>query len=529
MHLLGKALLVSMTTRRVAFSVAAWLVLAVAGFVPLLLSASRTILVAGHEARVSPISSSYAVVRTGPVLPDVRFPVDAPVGVEIWLGGTQAADTSELMQRYAVLASHPQGQVAEVRRALNAMAFSAALRAAGLAAIPVGMWWLIGARRRGELRSRAASVTGVAVTVGAFAVWAALWQPWSATHAPPKDNGWHPLADSVSVQLPASLAGVEVSGGVATDQYARLVDSAVSTYTDSEARYRKAAVAAADLALHRPEADETVAVLVTDRHDNIGMDEVARAIGDAGGATVVLNGGDDTSTGSTWEAFSLDSVTAAFDGYDLFGVAGNHDSGGFVTKTLASSGWTMLNGKPLSGPGGSVILGVDDPRSSGLGNWRKETARSFADVQQQLAETACAAPERINTMLVHDANLGRIALAKGCVDLVVGGHVHVQVGPNLVRGDNGQIGYTYTNGTTGGAAYAIALGRTRREATVTLITYRDGRPVGIQPVVMQTNGRFDVGDYVELVYDAAELPTHPDLTAKPDPTPQPPEATATPE
>ena len=55
-----------------------------------------------------------------------------------------------LMQRYAVLASHPQGQVAEVRRALNAMAFSAALRAAGLAAIPVGMWWLIGARRRGD-------------------------------------------------------------------------------------------------------------------------------------------------------------------------------------------------------------------------------------------------------------------------------------------------------------------------------------------------------------------------------------------
>ena len=66
--------------------------------------------------------------------------------------------------------------------------------------------------------------------------------------------------------------------------------------------------------------------------------------------------------------------------------------------------------------------------------------------------------ERIATLIVHDANLGGTALARGCTDLVVAGHLHVQKGPTQVVGENGKVGYTYTNGTTGGAAYALAIG-----------------------------------------------------------------------
>ena len=80
-----------------------------------------------------------------------------------------------------------------------------------------------------------------------------------------------------------------------------------------------------------------MAVLVSDRHDNIGMDEVVRAVADEAGATVVLDAGDDTSTGETWEEFSLDSLDKAFSSYDdrVF-VAGNHDNGTFVTALPAS-------------------------------------------------------------------------------------------------------------------------------------------------------------------------------------------------
>ena len=61
-----------------------------------------------------------------------------------------------------------------------------------------------------------------------------------------------------------------------------------------------------------------------------------------------------------------------------------------------------------------------------------------------------------------------------------------QVGPTRVVGENGKVGYTYTNGTTGGAAYAIALGsKLRRDAEFTFVTYKVGRPVGIQPVTVR--------------------------------------------
>ena len=82
---------------------------------------------------------------------------------------------------------------------------------------------------------------------------------------------------------------------------------------------------------------------------------------------------------------------------------------------------------------------------------------------------------------------------------MIGGHLHVQKGPTRVVGQNGKAGYSYTNGTTGGAAYAIALGsKLRRDAEVTLVTYADGRPVGLQPVTIRTTGDIAVAPYVPL-------------------------------
>lgn len=65
-------------------------------------------------------------------------------------------------------------------------------------------------------------------------------------------------------------------------------------------------------------------------------------------------------------------------------------------------------------------------------------------------------------------------------------------------GENGEIGWTYTNGTTGGAAYAFAMGKIRRTAEVTLITYADGLPVGVQSVELETNGALTAHEYVPL-------------------------------
>ena len=95
--------------------------------------------------------------------------------------------------------------------------------------------------------------------------------------------------------------------------------------------------------------------------------------------------------------------------------------------------------------------------------------------------------------------MGDDALERGCADLVVGGHLHVQRGPTEVTGENGAVGYSYTTGTTGGAAYAIAVGAAiRRPAGITLLTYADGHPVGVQAVTLDTTGVFTVGPYVTM-------------------------------
>nr|MBA3265432.1 metallophosphoesterase [Nocardioidaceae bacterium] len=143
-----------------------------------------------------------------------------------------------------------------------------------------------------------------------------------------------------------------------------------------------------------------------------------------------------------------------------------------------------------------------DPRTSGLGSWRTPVGISFEDQADQLADTACAADsagERVSTLIVHDPNLGKPALDRGCVDLSLSGHLHLQVGPDAVTGDNGKVGVRYTNGTTGGAAYAVALGtKLRRDAQVTLITYRDGKAIGLQPVTIEVSGDLKVAPYSTL-------------------------------
>ena len=470
--------------------------------IALFLSSSRTIVLASHDGTVRPNLSGEAVLRTGPVLPDVRVPSSGVIGVDIRLGKSDAVSTDELAQRYALIASQPEGQITKVTEAVQGMALDAALRGAVIGLLPIGVWLLVGRQRRRDLTGRVRPPHAVAAVGVAAVLGVALWQPWSTGDDDlEEEGGWVSLADFLGpgVPLPDEAAGIEVRGDVTTEQTHRLIESAVDTYDKSKTFYAEAADEAAGLTLRRPEEGETVVAFVSDRHDNIGMDRVARAVADAAGATAVFDGGDDTSSGKSWEAFSLDSVSAAFAGLDRWGVAGNHDHGPFVHDYLADHGWTMLDGEIVDGPGGTTLLGVDDPRSSGLGSWRDETGLSFADVEERLADAACDADERVTTMLVHDANLGRTALERGCVDLVIGGHLHVRGGPTRVVGDNGQAGYTYTTGTTGGAAYAIALGsKPRRDADISLITYADGRPAGIQWVTLRTNGDYAIGSWVPL-------------------------------
>ncbi len=483
----------------ILLGVVGWAALALTIAAVIFAGSERTVDLASHEATISPDFSGDVVLRTGPVLPDLRAPSGSRLGLEIELGKTDTTSLQELTARYAAIASQPEGQVAVVVRSVRTMAWAALVQGAVLAALPFVLWVLVGPDRRHALLAGLPSARGTLAVLLALMVVAALVAPltWGRQESLPQE--WTPLAEYVGedLPLPPQARDVEIMGDATTLETKRLVASAVSSYQQGQAFYSKAAEDAEELDLREPADDETVAVLVSDRHLNVGMDAVARAIADRAGATAVLDAGDDTSTGERWEAFSLDSVSAAFDDLDRWAVAGNHDHGAFVRSHMSQLGWRYFDGDVLEGPGGSRILGVDDPRSSGLGNWRDEEGLTSAEVADRLTEAVCDADEggeRVGTLLLHDADFGDQALERGCVDLVVGGHVHVEEGPRAVTAADGRVGWTYTVGTTGGAAYAIAIGsKLRRAANVALITYRDARPVGIQSVTLQTNGRYDVG------------------------------------
>ncbi|NYI44009.1 hypothetical protein BJ993_001089 [Nocardioides aromaticivorans] len=491
----------------IVLGVLGWAVLALAIAAVIFTGSERTIDLASHEATISPDFSGEVVLRTGPVLPDLRAPSGSRLGLDIELGKTDTTSLQELTARYAAIASQPEGQVAVVVRSVRTMAVAALLQGTVLAALPFALWLLVGGERRRALVAQLPSARGVIAVLVVLLLLVVLVAPLTWGRHDPLPERWISLSEYVGdeIPLPDEARDVEIMGDATTEETKRLVASAVSSYQQGQAFYSKAADDAADLDLREPGDDESVAVLVSDRHLNVGMDAVARAIADRAGATAVLDAGDDTSTGERWEAFSLDSVSAAFDDLDeRWAVAGNHDNGSFVRSHMSQLGWRYFDGEVLDGPGGSRILGVDDPRSSGLGNWRDEKGLTSAEVAERLTDAVCAADEdgdRVNTLLVHDADFGDQALERGCVDLVVGGHVHVEEGPTAVTATDGRVGWTYTVGTTGGAAYAIAIGsKLRRAANLALITYRDGRPAGIQSVTLQTNGRYDVGEWTELTY-----------------------------
>jgi predicted phosphodiesterase len=496
--------------RAVGFAIA-WLVVAVPAWVLLFTHSSTEMVLASHDAVVRPTFDGRVRVDMGPYLPDLRTTSGGRVGVSVVMGKTTATTTTEIAQRYAAIAARPEAEVDRVQGEVGELAVEAAARAMVIGLVPIGLWLLVGPERRMQIWRRTRSsvrdwrtvlVVGSVTALGVLV----LVNPWDDDAERVQDTPWLAVQDAVpEVTVPADLSTWQIQGGLVTQGTRRLLSSLFDTYDQSKVFYQAVTDRAEGIAdrLHEPAEGETVAVLVSDRHDNIGMDVVVRKVADEAGATAVLDAGDDTSTGETWEEFSLSSLNTAFTGYDArVAISGNHDNGTFVNRHLKSLGWTHLDGKSVTPFGDVRITGVDDPRSSGLGNWRDEKGLSFEEVKERIADDACeldAQGDRIATLLVHDAKLGATALARGCTDLVLAGHLHVQVGPTRVVGENGKVGYSYTNGTTGGAAYAIAIGsKLRRDAQFSLVTYRDGRPVGIQPVTVRTTGALFVADYVPL-------------------------------
>ncbi|MCW2839227.1 MAG: hypothetical protein JWR55_710, partial [Aeromicrobium sp.] len=319
--------------------------------------------------------------------------------------------------------------------------------------------------------------------------------------------------------------------GSATSSSRALVQGALYLYRDSVTFYEALEDNARETVLRTPEEGQTTALVVTDRHDNIGMDPVVRTIADRAQARLLIDLGDDTGQGASWESFSINSLAREFDGFETVAVAGNHDTDA-VAEQMADKGFTVLDGEPVE-VGGVRFLGGSDPRGTKLTGYTEDAKTrndGLAEQDVALRDAACSADEggeRVGVLAVHSWASASEVAASGCVDLVLTGHLHYQVGPSAIDGPGETTTTRLTTGTTGGAVLPIALGSSlRRQAQASIVTFdAEGVPVGLQVVSFNPSKVIEVADYVEL-----PLPSAGAGPAQPDPVEDPSAGeTATPE
>jgi predicted phosphodiesterase len=491
-----------------------WLVVSVSSGLLGFFADTRPVTIGAHATEVSPTVDSHVTLDLGPVLPRLRVATDIPfgIGVKVDVQETNANGFDDLLRQDALIASQPDGEIRRLHDVIVDMAADNAIAGAawGIVAVLLAVvsWRVVGRVRRAELvrvlhaRTRSIELRGLVVLLAVAIAVAALLVPDRLRGTDVMPERWLPLRQLLpEMRLDPRLDRVEAASGFATSGGIGLIRTGVETYNRAQDLYDglRAAIPDAVYRVRKPETGERLALLLSDRHDNIGMDPVVADLADRAGVRLVIDAGDDSSSGQRWEVFTINSLAEHFKHYKIVAVAGNHDAGGFIEGAMRQRGFTVLDSKPVTVEG-IRFLGDSDPTSTGLGSADRPGKETVAEQSARLADVACAqtGDDQIGMFVTHDPMSGADTVARGCASLVLSGHLHRQVGPVSKPVDGGAV-TSYTNGTTGGAAYAFALGYTlRRPAEVTLITYAGGTAVGLQPVLFQPSGHVEVGAYVPI-------------------------------
>jgi hypothetical protein len=478
---------------------------------------SERVTIGAHAAEVSPTFDGHATLDLGAVLPRLRLKTDLPagLGVNLDVQETDADNLTDLLNRDALIASQPDGEIARIRRVIREMAVDNAVAGAGsgllVAVVVATAWAMVGPRRRRELfvalhsSEKRVQHRAVVVLVAMLVTIASIFGPGRMRAPEIEPTTWKPLPSLLpEVSFDERLKDVEVAAGFSTTGGVGVIRTAVQTYERSTQFYGQVLekVSRVGGRIHQAAEGETIALMVSDRHDNIGMDPIVAEIGKVAGVKVLIDAGDDSSSGQTWEGFSINSLAQHFKDVKVVSVAGNHDAGGYIESEMRRHKFTVLDSKPVDVEG-IRFLGDSDPTRTGLGSADTPGDETTAEQSKRLADVACDQPEDkpISTMVVHDPASYQDTATRGCASLLLSGHLHRQVGPDT-KVLQGRAVTTYTNGTTGGAAYAFALGYTlRRPGEVTLITYEQGKPIGMQTVTVELTGEITVGTYRALPAD----------------------------
>ena len=316
---------------------------------------------------------------------------------------------------------------------------------------------------------------------------------YAAAHA----NLWAAWAASERVDGVTDVTAVD--GVVDADQVARAAASASPAGT-SGAPSRGPSTAAAPGSSPQPpttaepahDQGAVTAVLTTDLHCNLDVTAFAGLLDTLAGATVHMDDGDLTMTGSEPEQFCVDALDNAVPG----GVArvatiGNHDSS-YTAERLRALGWTVTDGS-VQKVGGLRVLGDVDPDRTPAGRTFQRGEENATDVGERLAATSCEAASRgegADVVLIHQPATFGPLVDGGCAPLLIGGHVHEERGMTTTRGASLDVAQLVSGAGKGGTS----LGRVTEDAYLHVLSFDpDGRLVAWRAVVLHPDASVTVG------------------------------------
>ncbi|MCK6209494.1 metallophosphoesterase [Georgenia sp. EYE_87] len=248
-----------------------------------------------------------------------------------------------------------------------------------------------------------------------------------------------------------------------------------------------------------PEPDPVTLLMVSDLHCNVGMASVIATAIEQTGAQVLLDAGDTVMSGTSVESYCVNAFARAVpDGVPVVVATGNHDSV-ITAEQERQAGWTVLGGDVVE-VAGVRILGDTDPTLTAVGSGtRQERDETLPEMEQRLAQVACAAAESgdpVDILLVHNPRAGTATLDAGCAPLQLSGHWHRTVGPEVAGAGTRYISTSSGGGAGGGATVGPLTGEA--ELTVLRVDRATGEPMDYRRIQVGTDASVRLGSWYEF-------------------------------
>ena len=289
-------------------------------------------------------------------------------------------------------------------------------------------------------------------------------------------------------------------GAVDTDRVARDAQDAASASaaSGSASPSAEASSTATDSSSNAPTArsggrqGSITAVMTTDLHCNLDVIAFSGLLDALAGATVHMDDGDLTMTGSDPEQICVDALDDAMpDGVARVATIGNHDSAS-TAERLRTIGWTVTDGT-VENVGGLRVLGEVDPERSPAGRTFQRGEENATDIGMRLAGVSCDAARKGNeadVVLIHRPDTFGPLVDDGCAPLLVAGHVHEERGMSTTRGGNLDVAQLISGAGKGGTS----LGRVTQDAYMHVLSFdSEGGLLAWRTVTLHPDASVTVG------------------------------------